>query len=106
MLQQQGDWLEVRSAKQARGWIHQSALSTKRVTVSAGDQNAPLKATGSELALAGKGFNAEVEARYRASHTDADYLWVDKMETFAISSQEMNGFLKAGGLQATGGRAR
>jgi uncharacterized protein YgiM (DUF1202 family) len=101
--QQQGDWMEV-NYKGQKGWIHNSALTTKYINVGGGGKDAQMKASGKEVALAGKGFNAEVEAQYRKGHQNANYAAVDRMEQIKIASQEMVAFLDKGEVKpATGG---
>jgi hypothetical protein len=46
--------------------MHESALSAKRVKMQAGG-TAKTGATSDELALAGKGFNKDVEAQFKAA---------------------------------------
>jgi uncharacterized protein YgiM (DUF1202 family) len=103
--QQQGDWMQV-EAKGQQGWIHNSALTTKTISIGAGGKDAPMKASGKEVVLAGKGFNAEVEAQYRKGHQNANYLAVDQMEVITIAPQEMVVFLAGGDLKPTAGGAK
>ena len=100
--QQQGDWMEVNYRGQ-KGWMHSSALTTKTISVGSGEKDAQLKASGKEVALAGKGFNAEVEAQYRRGHQNVNYLAVDQMEQVRISPQEMVAFLNKGEIKPAAG---
>ena len=106
VIQEQGDWMEVTTAGGKKGWMHQSALSSKPIVKSAGKGDASVSASGSEVALAGKGFNANVESRYRTSHRNVDYAWVDRMERIVISPRQIISFLKEGGIQPAEGGAR
>jgi len=106
VLQEQGDWAEVSAAGGKKGWIHQSALTRKKIVLNASGKDAELAASGDELALAGKGFNADVEARFRASHRDVDFASVDRMEAMTVSPAEMIVFLKEGGLKSRTGGAQ
>lgn len=101
-LDKNGDWNEV-SAPGLHGWMHQSALTKSAVSFQAGGQNAPLAASGDELALAGKGFNKQVENAFKAKNPQLDYAWVDRMETMKVSPEEMARFLQQGGLSPEGG---
>jgi uncharacterized protein YgiM (DUF1202 family) len=105
-LQERDGWTEIRTTGGKKGWIHTSALTAKQVSLSAGSANAKTGASGKELALAGKGFNADVEAQYKASHRDLNYAMVNKMEQIRISPQEMEKFLKAGGVKPAEGGVR
>jgi len=101
-VQKQGDWFDVKTAKSLRGWIHGSALTKKQIVLNPG-QNAQPDASSKEIALAGKGFNADVEAQYRKNNARIDYAWVDHMETIKVSSDQMARFLKAGKVKPAQG---
>ena len=62
--------------------------------------------SGQEIALAGKGFNADVESRYRSTHSRADYASVDRMEAMRVSRDEMIRFLEDGNVKSTEGGAK
>lgn len=100
-LQQQGEWMSVKS-RNAQGWLHQSALTKKKVSLGVGGA-AQSGASSQEIALAGKGFNSDVEARYKSSHARADYASVDRMEAVRVSREEMISFLKDGNVKPEGG---
>jgi uncharacterized protein YgiM (DUF1202 family) len=99
----QGDWVQARpEAGGAQGWVHVSALTEKKVVLSSGASEAQVKASKEELVLAGKGFNAEVEAQYRQKHAEANYAWVDKAEKdFNFPNEALLAFVQAGQLQPT-----
>lgn len=103
--QQQGDWMEV-TCKSQKGWVHSSALTTKSIIMGGGGRDAQMKASGKEVALAGKGFNAEVEAQYRKGHRNVNYPAVDRMELVQISPQEMATFLEQGAVKPASGGAQ
>jgi SH3-like domain-containing protein len=103
VLEQQGDWSKVTAPGGQTGWIHGSALTKKRVVMKAGDQNAQTAASGDELALAGKGFNSDVEADFKARNKNIDFAWVDKMEKIKVAPESMQQFLKEGAVQPTEG---
>jgi hypothetical protein len=99
VLERKGAW--VRAAAPGggpAGWIHGSALTEKRIVLQAGAQDVEQAATTDELALAGKGFNRRVEERYRAAHPGLDFSWIDRMETYGASAEEVRRFLEEGGL--------
>jgi uncharacterized protein YgiM (DUF1202 family) len=97
VLQTQAGWSEVRVADKT-GWIHESALTPKRVVMSAGAGDVRSGASGEEIALAGKGFNKEVEAEYKKQNQKLDYTWVDWMGQQTIGAEQLIQFLKQGGL--------
>jgi len=106
VLEQQGDWARVAAPDGNNGWIHSSALTKKKISMKAGGQNAQTAASGDELALAGKGFNSDVEADFKAKNRTVDFTWVDKMEKIKVQTASMQQFLKDGGVQPTGGSKR
>jgi len=98
VLSEQGAWSKVASPEGAEGWIHTSALTKKKIVLRAGDEDVSTGASSDELALAGKGFNSDVEAQFKAENKDIDFTWVDTMETWVVDPQEMQRFLKEGGV--------
>jgi SH3-like domain-containing protein len=103
VLEQQGDWSKVTAPGGQTGWVHTSALTKKKIAMKAGDQNAQTGASGDELALAGKGFNSDVEADFKAKNRNVDFTWVDKMEKMKVAPESMQRFLKEGGIQPVEG---
>jgi len=103
VLSSQGGWTKVRDGDGKTGWIHTSALTEKKVVLKAGDIDAETAASGEELALAGKGFNDEVEAEFRSGNPDVDYDWVDRMERMVVPVDEAVDFLADGGVEPRGG---
>ncbi len=95
---EQGAWRRVR-IDDHEGWIHESALTRRRIELRAGDQDLSGAATQDELALAGRGFNAEVEGEFRSQHSEIDFTWVDFMETLVKQPAELVAFLEEGGVK-------
>lgn len=94
----EGDWSYVFSENgKASGWIHSSALTRKKIKLNASDQG-KVAASSGELALAGKGFNSDVEAEFKSKNKDVDFSWIDKMEKIKVPYSKMQEFLKAGGI--------
>jgi len=94
----QGPWLEI-SAPGSEGWVHASALSSRRIVLASGREQAAVSASGDELALAGKGFNSEVESRFKARNGDIDFSWINRIEKTRVSPEEITDFLNRGGLR-------
>ena len=95
--QTQAGWCEVTIAGKT-GWIHESALTPKKVVLASGTADARAGASGEEVALAGKGFSKEVEAEYKKQNKDIDYAWVDWMGKQKVSGEQLVQFLKQGEL--------
>ncbi len=96
--QTQAGWCEVATASGATGWIHESALTPKRVVMSSGAADTRSGASGEEVALAGKGFSKEVEAEYKKGNAKIDYAWVDWMGKQTVPPEQLVQFLKQGDL--------
>jgi uncharacterized protein YgiM (DUF1202 family) len=97
----QGDWIQAKTATGTTGWIHSSAVTVPKFSLTAG-RTAQEEATADEVALAGKGFNQQVEEEYRKS-SDLDYTWVDRMAQIQVTEAEMERFFREGKLGEFGG---
>jgi uncharacterized protein YgiM (DUF1202 family) len=95
ILESRGGWIKVKNEK-ATGWIHESALSEKKIALKSGQKDVAAGASGDELALAGKGFNDEVEGQYRQNNPKLDFQWVDRMEDFRVDAKAAAEFLAKG----------
>jgi len=93
VLQVNGKWAEVRSTANAslNGWIAVSNLSARRIVASG------TTASATEVALAAKGFNQEVENAYKASG-ELNYADVDKTEAITVSRDDLYKFVTEGRL--------
>ncbi len=91
-------WIQVKTASGVVGWIHSSAVESTKFNLLAMDKSMKTQATASEVALAGKGFNKQVEASYRAKHTEVNFALVDHMLGLKISLAQIADFLKKGKL--------
>ena len=96
VLQARGDCRQVQAAGGPTGWLHQSALTKKVISMKAGAQDVATAVSGDELALAGKGFNSDVEADFKNKNKDIDFTWIDRMEKIKVSMDEITRFLNDG----------
>ena len=94
VLQINGDWAEIR-ADTMTGWTRLGNLSHRQIV---GEGSS---ATAREVALAGKGFDREVEGAYKASG-NLNYDGVDWMEGQTVSQGALFEFMEEGRL-ITGG---
>jgi len=94
VLQINGKNAEVRSAANSSitGWTATANLSAKQIV--SGNTNT---ASAKEVALAGKGFNQEVENSYK-SKGKANYADVDKVEAISVNESVLKKFLEDGRL--------
>ena len=106
VVDERAGWLKVATSTGVCGWMHQSALTEKRIVMRAGSGAVQTGASGEELALAGKGFNSDVEAQFKAQNRAIDFGPVDRMERRKASQAEMAAFLKEGRVHPAEGGAR
>jgi hypothetical protein len=105
VIRQQEPWLFVSTRTgQLTGWIHSSALTEKEIVLRAGDANVQKTASQREIALAGKGFNPQVENEYKKRNPNLDYDLIDRMERIIVSDEEIRQFMKEGKLSPEGGK--
>ncbi len=104
VLEEKGSWTRIGlPGSSASGWIHSSALTRKKIVLKAGAQNVQTAASSDELALAGKGFNQQVESEFKAKNPNLDFTWIDRMEKFVVSEKQIKRFIEEGGLSPEGG---
>jgi hypothetical protein len=95
-------WLKIMGPDgKLQGWLNSSALTEKAITVKAGS-DVEQSASSGDVAAAGKGFNADVEAQY-SKDQKLDYTWVNTMEAFAVPPDKVDAFMTSGGLALQGG---
>lgn len=105
--EESGSWIKVSAGEGLKGWMHLSALTEKQIELKPGAGPAGSSASREEMALAGKGFNKDVEADFKAKNKGTDFVAVDRMESaYNYKAEEMEAFLKKGGVQPGEGGAR
>ncbi|GHV72962.1 hypothetical protein AGMMS49940_02640 [Spirochaetia bacterium] len=94
VLQENGKWVRIKSleAPEISGWVAAAGLTTKRIIA-----GSSTSASANEIALAGKGFNQEVENAYKQSGA-LDYSAIDAMEAIQIPNGQLLSFLREGHL--------
>jgi len=106
VLEEKESWTRVGLSPNAdKGWIHSSALTPKKIVMKAGTEDVEVGTSGEEIALAGKGFNEQVESEFRAENSNLDFTWIDRMEKYVVSEKRMKRFLKEGELSCEGGHS-
>jgi len=102
--EEKGPWVKVRmTGHNSEGWIHNSALTVKKIVFNAGAADVQTSASSNELALAGKGFSKQVENEFKEQNPKINYAWVNRMEKFVVSEKQIKQFLKEGKLTPEGG---
>jgi len=100
---EEGGWLKVRTVNNLIGWVHSSAVEKKKTGLLALNQPVKSMTSADEIALAGKGFNKQVEDSFKARNKEVSFVWVDKMLGLKISTNKILAFLKKGKLGEFGG---
>lgn len=105
IIADQKGWIKVRknAPSTTEGWMHRSALSTVKVILKSSDKSTTGKPATQEVALAGKGFNENIERGYATEYQNLDYKWVDKMEKMTSNPEELAKFIANGSLSITNG---
>ena len=81
------------------GWLHGSALSTKEIVLSVTGK-VSTDVSQSEVLMAGKGFNKQVEDAYKKTNNSLNFSLVDTIEkTKLISNESLNNFVNNGKLK-------
>ena len=95
VLQVSGKWAEVRTARTPAitGWMPAANLSSRRIIASGTAGGA----SASELALAGKGFDRDVENAYRTGG-NLNYADVDRTEAITVTPDQLLRFITEGRL--------
>ncbi len=96
VLQEDGSksYVSVHENDSIAGWISNSSLTTKKIVVR---DNKTVSTSADELALAGKGFNQEVEDFYK-NDKEIDFSVVDAIESISIKEEELKKFIVDGKL--------
>lgn len=92
---EEGNWYKIASPS---GWLPKSAVTSHKIAA-----NPDAKGSGGshdEVALAGKGFNPQVEAQYKRDNAAlaSAYAQVDRIEGFGASEGELRAFQSSGKL--------
>jgi hypothetical protein len=88
-------WVRV-STRSGEGWLHETAVTAKKVAASSQGPGAAV--ADEDVALAGKGFNPQVESEYRRKNPEADFDAVDRMERLEIGENSVAAFVHEGNL--------
>jgi opacity protein-like surface antigen len=96
-IEESGNWVRISNPS---GWVPKSSITKHSVDISAEQKFSGRGASHDEVALAGKGFNPQVEAEYRRQHPDmaAAYSKVDWIENQTVPMSELKAFAAAGKL--------
>ncbi len=93
-------WNYVKSLQNgSKGWVHTSALSEKTIVLNASQKLSNSSVSQSEVLMAGKGFNKQVETEYKKQNSKLNFTLVDTIEkSNRVNTQELIVFAKNGKL--------
>jgi len=95
-IKEDDGWCQAQSAAGAKGFIHSSAITSRRIVfVNTGGTQV---ASSSDVVLAGKGFNKEVEREYAAQNGNLNFRSVDAVESLKVADAAVSEFIKVGKL--------
>ncbi len=107
VIEEKGGWYKVSFAGKT-GWVHGSAVAGGKKTGAGkkkkglslfGKKEDPKKVSQDDVALAGKGFNEQVEKDYKKKNPKLAFKAVDEMEKINVEDKKLAGFIKAGNLK-------
>lgn len=91
-------WFKVKTAKGASGFVHQSAVSLKKIVLSGKGSVTGTEADPTEVILAGKGFSKQVEQEF-AKARGLDFTAVNKVEQIQTNGGQLQAFIRDGQLK-------
>lgn len=97
VVSQEGDWYQVKFGT-TQGCIHKSAVEKKSFSLTKLVGSDKESTSGEEVALAGKGFNPQVEAAYKRQNPELNFGAVDKIEGYKVSESALIKFIESGKL--------
>lgn len=95
-IKEDDGWYQAQSTAGAKGFIHSSAITSRRVVFA--NTGGTQVASSSDVVLAGKGFNREVEREYAAQNSDLNFRSVDAVESLRVTDGAVTEFIKVGKL--------
>src|ERR1039458_10053092 len=68
VIEEGGVWTKVSTENGATGWIPSTSLVKGTIKVNAGGKDAQVAASSDEMSLATKGFNSDVESKFKQNN--------------------------------------
>ena len=91
-------WIEVSVPSGAQGFVHASAVTSRRVILKAGMNPLDSNVEPTDVVLAGKGFNEDVEDLYKTQEAALDFAFIDRWEKQRPTDEALKNFMTEGGL--------
>lgn len=101
VMETYGSWSSILLPNDQIGWLHTASISNEKISLSKSSREISNTTSNSEVALAGKGFNREVEELY-INQNSMDYTWIDYMEDLKVDINSLIEFTNEEGLYLEG----
>jgi hypothetical protein len=101
-LGREGDWIHVQY-RGKEGWVHISSVQEQKFQISSLAGGQSQETSQDEVALAGKGFNPEVEKAFREKNPKMRYDLVTQVQSSKVEEAKLQAFIRAGNLKEPGG---
>ena len=104
VLEENKTWYQIKTTSGVVAWLHKSSTTEDEIKLTVGSNTK--KVSDKEQAIAGKGYNEQVEKEYRKTKP-YNYPWVDKMQnSWVASDEDIQEFIKDGQLYPTEGEGQ
>lgn len=90
-------WYKVKMKGGTQGFVHPTAVTDRKVVLSS-SKAASAKVDASEVVLAGKGFNKEIEKDFAVANPGSNFKQVDAVGAVKIPDAELVRFMREGKL--------
>lgn len=101
VVSKENDWFQVTTPSGKTGWIHISATTTKKIKLEKDAKVSDNSSSHDEVALAGKGFNKQVEQAYTKDNPSvaSAFKLVDQIEARKVPLAQLSAFIQQGKLK-------
>ena len=91
-------WLEVTTSEGKRGYVPESAVTFKKILFRNNSGPVKVEADESDIVLAGKGFNSDVESALSATDAELNFKAVDEISDRQVKDSKLARFVQEGRL--------
>ncbi len=95
---EEAGWLKVKTRAGATGFVHVTAVSSKKLSLTSKISSGSTTASASDVQNAAKGFDKETERQLAMKDAALNYSAVNAMEQLKVSQNQVVEFLKSGDL--------
>jgi replication initiation and membrane attachment protein DnaB len=99
VISKEGEWYKV-EFKGIQGCINKSEVEKKSISFSNIAGSEKQSTSNEEVALAGKGFNPQIEEAYKKENPNLNFGAVNKIENYKVSESKLIKFIQSGKLNS------